>query len=307
MQLRMEAAAWRRARELFDQCLAIDAGFAPAWAERGRLDRILAKYHDATLIVQAETALRRSLEIDPNSGPAHYYLAQLEIDTGRPEEALLRLVARAAARHAEPQVYAGLVHACRYCGLLRESVSAHHQARRLDPTITTSVLHTYYAQRDYERALEEAVASSDPLEARVLGAAGREREAIDAARREEARFTAFPRLKAYAEAWRAAFDGRPADVLSLAEPYNASSIGDGEGLFYWGEVCARAGLTGEALARLERAADRGYLCAPAYESSPYLQPLRGTAGFLTLLKRVSARQRAVAGQFAAAGGVALLS
>ena len=113
MQLRMEAATWRRARDLFDQCLGIDAGFAPAWAERGRLDRVLAKYHDSTLIAQAESALQRALELDPDSGPAHYYRAQLEIDTGRPDEALMRLVKRAAARHVEPQVYAGLVHACR--------------------------------------------------------------------------------------------------------------------------------------------------------------------------------------------------
>ena len=113
MQLRMEAATWRRARDLFDQCLGIDAGFAPAWAERGRLDRVLAKYQDSTLIAQAESALQRALELDPDSGPAHYYRAQLEIDTGRPDEALMRLVKRAAARHAEPQVYAGLVHACR--------------------------------------------------------------------------------------------------------------------------------------------------------------------------------------------------
>jgi hypothetical protein len=75
------AATWRRARDLFDQCRAIDARFAPAWAERGRLDRVLAKYQDSTLIAQAESALQRALELDPDSGPAHYYRAQLEIDT----------------------------------------------------------------------------------------------------------------------------------------------------------------------------------------------------------------------------------
>src|SRR4030095_14287462 len=58
---------------------------------RGRLDRVLAKYQDSTLIAQAESALQRALELDPDSGPAHYYRAQLEIDTGRPHEALMRL------------------------------------------------------------------------------------------------------------------------------------------------------------------------------------------------------------------------
>ena len=307
MQLRMEAATWRRARDLFDQCLGIDAGFAPAWAERGRLDRVLAKYQDSTLIAQAESALQRALELDPDSGPAHYYRAQLEIDTGRPDEALMRLVKRAAARHVEPQVYAGLVHACRYCGLLRESVSAHQHARRLDPTVSTSVLHTYYVQRDYDRALEEAITSSDPLEARVLGATGRETEALDAARREEARFAQVPRLAAYCAAQRAAFEGRSSDVLAIAEPYDSSSVSDGEDLFHWGEICARAGLPGEALTRLERAADWGYMCSPAYEGSSYLVQLHGMARFAALLERVRARQRAVAKQFTGAGGLALLS
>ena len=307
MQLRMEAATWRRARDLFDQCLGIDAGFAPAWAERGRLDRVLAKYQDSSLIAQAELALQRALEIDPDSGPAHYYRAQLEIDTGRPDEALLRLVKRAAARHAEPQVYAGLVHACRYCGLLRESVSAHQHARRLDPSVSTSVLHTYYVQRDYDRALDEAASSSDPLEARVLGATGREAEAVEAARREEARFEQFPRLAAHCEALRAALEGRSSDVLAIAEPYGSSSVMDGEALFYWSEIFARAGLLGEALTALERAADRGYVCVPAYEGSPYLVPLHGIGRFLVLRDRVRARQRRIEEQFISAGGRALLS
>ena len=103
MQLRMEAATWRRARDLFDQCLGIDAGFAPAWAERGRLDRVLA-YQDSTLIAQAESALQRALELDPDSGPAHYYRAQLEIDTGRPDEALMRLVKRRRPARRAPSV-----------------------------------------------------------------------------------------------------------------------------------------------------------------------------------------------------------
>jgi tetratricopeptide (TPR) repeat protein len=302
----MEAATWRRARDLFEQCLEIDATFAPAWAERGRLDRVLSKYQDSTLIARADSALQRALELDPNNGPAHYYCAQLEIDTGRPDEALMRLVKRSAARQAEPQVYAGLVHACRYCGLLRESVSAHLHARRLDPTVSTSVLHTYYVQRDYDRALEEAATSSDPLETRVLGAQGRETEAIEAALREEARFAPFPRLAAYTAALRAAFEGRSSDALAIAAPFDAPIVSDGEGLFYWAEVCARAGMSDAALTRLERAADRGYMCTPAYEGSSYLVALHGMPRFVQLLERVGTRQRAVAERFAAAGGSSLL-
>jgi hypothetical protein len=145
------------------------------------------------------------------------------------------------------------------------------------------------------------------LEARVLGATGRETEAIEAARREEARFAQSPRLAAHCEALRAAFEGRSSDVLAIAEPYDSSSVIDGEDLFHWGEICARAGLPGEALTRLERAADWGYMCSPAYEGSSYLVPLHGMARLAALLERVRARQRAVAEQFTGAGGLALLS
>ena len=309
MQLRMEAATWRRARNLFNQCLGIDAGFAPAWAERGRLDRVLTKYQDATLMAQAESALQRALELDPDSGPAHYYRAQLEIDTGRPDEALMRLVKRAASGTSSRKCMPASFMPVGSCGLLRESVSAHQDARRLDPTVSTSVLHTYYVQRDYDRALEEAVTSSDPLEARVLGATGRDTQAIEAASpvREEARLAQIARLAAYCAAQRAAFEGRSSDVLAIAEPYDSSSVSDGEDLFHWGKMSARAGLPGEALTRLERAADWGYMCSQAYEDSSYLVPLHGMTRFAALLERVRARQRAIAEQFTVAGGRALLS
>ena len=37
-------------------------------------------------------------------------------------------------RHGnDPELFAGLVHACRYCGLFEQSIAAHAEARRLDP------------------------------------------------------------------------------------------------------------------------------------------------------------------------------
>ena len=65
----------------------------------------------------------------------------------------------------------------------------------------------------------------------MLGAKGRETEAIEAARREEARFAQVPQLAAICEALRAAFEGRSSDVLALAEPYGTRSVSDGEALF----------------------------------------------------------------------------
>lgn len=221
MQLRMESSSWRQARSFFDQCVDVDPSFAAAWAERGRLDRILGKYEDPALLARAETAFLHALELDSKLGAAQHYYAQLEVDLGRVEAALSRLLKRAAERRAEPYIYAALVHALRYAGLLEESVAAHHQAVRLDPTVSTSVLHTYYMQGEYSRALEDAHRSSDPFEARLLGALGREPEAIRAAQREEERFAAFPLLRSFPAGLRAAFEGKQDEALAALQYFDS--------------------------------------------------------------------------------------
>jgi serine/threonine protein kinase/Flp pilus assembly protein TadD len=309
MQLRMESGSWRQARSLFEECLSLDPQFAPAWAERGRLDRVLGKYgkvQERALLQAARTAFQRALVLDPDSGAAHCYYAQLEIDTGRADRALIRLIERAAEHRAEPLVYAALVHACRYCGLLDESVAAHRQARRLDPTVATSVVHTYYLRGDYAEALEERHLSSDPFETRVLGAMGRETDAVEAGRREEARFEASPRLRAYSTALRAAFEGRREEALQALELFATLEFTDGEALFYLAEIYARLGLIDEALAKLARAVEMGFVCGSAFRTDPYLTPLRRTTEFHDLIERATERQRDVVDRFRRAGGPALL-
>jgi hypothetical protein len=71
----METSSWRQARALFDRCVLLDPTFAPAWAELGRLDRVLGKYEDPALQVRAEAALQ--LELDSDNGAAHHYYAAI--------------------------------------------------------------------------------------------------------------------------------------------------------------------------------------------------------------------------------------
>ena len=71
----------------------------------------------------------------------HKYYAQLECEPG------VRWTPCAACCNGPgassiPEYFAGLVHACRYAGLLEASVAAHEEARRLDPTIPTSITNT---------------------------------------------------------------------------------------------------------------------------------------------------------------------
>ena len=54
----------------------------------------------------------------------------------------MRLLNEANRHGNDPELFAGLVHACRYCGLFEESIAAHVEARRLDPNVPTSLEQT---------------------------------------------------------------------------------------------------------------------------------------------------------------------
>ena len=104
---------------------------------------------------------------------------------GRARDAMVRLLGLARATRNDPEIFAGLVHACRYCGLLEASEAAHREARRLDPHISTSVVYTWWARGDMERVIAETSDAGDfELRTMALEALGRQDEArrtLDAA------------------------------------------------------------------------------------------------------------------------------
>src|SRR5439155_12561384 len=73
-QLMTDGAHWQEARSLYERAVAIDPDYAPAWARLGRARRVIAKWGGPSgigLLPQAEAALRRALEIDPDLAMAH--------------------------------------------------------------------------------------------------------------------------------------------------------------------------------------------------------------------------------------------
>ena len=132
---------------------------------------------------RAESCLQRALTLNPQLASATRAYAQLESDLGRSKDALVRLLVGARAHDRDPELWAGLVHACRYCGLLSASVAAHERARQLDPEIATSVRHTYWLMGDMTRALQAG--GRFYFEAMVLAAIGRTDEALQCLREAE--------------------------------------------------------------------------------------------------------------------------
>jgi TolB-like protein len=303
-----EAARWREAYECFEQCLALDPRFAPAWARLGRLQRVRALYGDrgddtALAWANADASLTRAVELNPELSLAHLQLALLELNLGRTEDALSRLLTRASSRPRDPDLYVGLVQVCRSAGLLEASATAHTVARRLDPRCQTSVLHTWWMLGQYARALDAAEVATDPVRGLVLALVGRPAEASAMLRAEAERFV-HPRMQLFVHASLAAVEGTAVEADTLAAV--AASTRDSESVFYIGRVLARGGHPAVALEVLGRAVAGGFVCTRVLAEDPWLATLRSDERFVTLLAGATARSRRLARLFVEHGGERLL-
>ena len=225
----------------------LDPRFAPAWAHLGRCHRVIGKYVAPTpgSEAQAEEAFRRALELNPHLSIAHKFYAHLEADIGQAQQALVRLLNEANRHGNDPELFAGLVHACRYCGLFEESIAAHHEARRLDPNVPTSVEQTLLMNGDLDHLLAfetpALVAGADEgIRVIALGLAGRREEARTALlRMRRAHIPAFQSWTEYLMAW---LERRTPDMLGRLSVFDGLKIRDDpEAIFQEGRFLCDVG------------------------------------------------------------------
>ncbi len=261
------------ARDLYRQCVDEDPSFAPAWAKLGRCHRLLAKYfleRPEENLARADEAYRRALELDPELAVAHKLFAHREAETGRARDAMVRLLGLARTNRNDPEIFAGLVHACRYCGLMEASEAAHREARRLDPHISTSITYTWWARGDMERVIAETSDAADfELRTMAFEALGRKDEARQTLKEEAILAPIFASIR---RALLALLDGREEAAAAFADL--AATHGDPEALFMYGACLARVGDT----ARAARHAGRrrpGRLRRPAGARPPLARALAG--------------------------------
>ena len=308
-QLSVDPKQWSVARELYERCVAEDPRFAPAWARLGRVYHVQTKYIESAggdtdeCLTRAESAFKKALAINPDLPIAHKLYAQLEADLGRAHDAMVRLVSR--VRTADPELMAGLVTACRYCGLLDASVAAHQRARALDRKIPTSVMHTWFMQGDWERLAALPVAEFPYIVALALVEFGRGDEALAPLREVEARMPT--RRRHVAVAARALIEGRTAESVSQMKAMLSPDFRDPEGRFYVARHVARYGDADEALTQLEGVVADGFSCYPVFERDPWLDALRPKPGFTELLERCASRHAASRRAFEELNGRGVLS
>jgi non-specific serine/threonine protein kinase len=302
-----------QARDLYLQCLELDPDFAPAWAQLGRCRRVIAKFMDASResAATSEAALKRALELDPRLSLAHKYYAALEADTGKARDGLVRLLGEAARHGNDPELFAGLVHACRYCGLLDQSIAAHEEARRLDPNVPTSIEGTVLLTGDVERLLgierpKGSEGSDSVIRVVGLGLAGRREEALLslAEHRKVAQLNTF---QAYADSLEAWLRRKPADLLAGLEKLDALTImDDPEAIFQIGWLVCDAGEHQRGIADMRRAVELGYTVAPTLAASRSFDPVRSDPTFQELLVLAEAGRQRALDAFRANGGERLL-
>jgi non-specific serine/threonine protein kinase len=293
------------ARDLYMRCVEEDPHYAPAWARLGRCHRLMAKWSgepDENLLL-AKSALDRALQCSPDLPIAHHIYAQLEADLGHPQDAMLRLLGRAVVGGNDPELFAGLTHVCRYCGLLEASFAAHNRARRLDPHIRTSVAHTYFMLGDFGNVLSNGSGGDSlyilPL---ALSQLGRETEAIHLLRERLQEPYSLPLICSHGRSLLALLEGRVEDSVQEAEGYLRGVCKDPESLYYLARQFAYCGMHARALELLHAVADQGYICFPVLTRDPWLDPLRGESEFRRLVQRVEGYYRNAEQAYLAAAG-----
>ena len=302
-----------RARDVYLRCLDLDPEFAPAWAHLGRCYRVIGKYVEDSPDSEsrAEDAFRRALAINPRLAVAHKFYANLEADMGHTERALMRLLDQANRRGNDPEIFAGLVHACRYCGLYEPSIAAHDEARRLDPNVPTSLEQTLLMAGDIGRlmAIEPpavVAGADDGIRVIGLGLAGNRDEArrrlLDM--RQPSRISTFQAWIEYLQGW---LDLRVDEMLTrLKETRTLKIQDDPEAIFQEGWLLCDVGEHERALPFLRRAVDKGYFAAPTLSGRRQFDALRGRADFDAIVADAEAGRRRALDAFRDAGGERLL-
>jgi class 3 adenylate cyclase/TolB-like protein len=287
---------WAAARDLYRAALAEDPDFAPAWAQLGRCHRLVAKYGSGETrgrdFADAEAALRRALELNPDLDLAHAYLAQLETELGQSGAAMLRLLNRLESRPRGVELLAGLVHALRYCGLLDESLKADRAARAIDPGARTSVAYTLFLRGDFVAAAGAGTESDAYVRALATFAVGRDEEAWAAVR---SLSDTFPQFRQFIAPLRHMLEG---DIEGALEAGTLAyrDFPDPEGRYFYARWLAWGGRNEQSLEVLE-ALKTGYAALPPPGLDPWLAGIDRTSSYGRLLADAEARRAGFRDQY----------
>jgi eukaryotic-like serine/threonine-protein kinase len=303
-----------QARELYQQCLELDPSFAPAWARLGRAHRVIGKFIESTpdSNERAQDAFDRAIALNPRLSIAHKFYSNLESEIGRSIQAMVRLL-EAAARHGnDPELFAGLVHACRYCGLFEQSIAAHDEAKRLDPHVPTSLEQTLLVSGGLDRlfAMEpsapRAGSADQGIRIIALGLSGEREQArrmVDDIA-PSSQIKVFQIWKSYLYAW---LDFRLDDMRAGDAVLQTLKImEDPEAMFQRGWLLCDVGDFENGIEQLQQGVKKGYYMAKTLSTRPQFDRVRNEPAFRAVLAQAEEGRRKALTAFREAGGERLL-
>jgi serine/threonine protein kinase len=306
-QLSQDPTMLAVAGELYRSALDEDPQYAPAWAKLARVYRVIAKYGgiDATDNLKlADDAFQRALQLNPDLSVAHNLYTNFEVESlGRAREAISRLLGRARS-HSDPEIFTGLVIACRFSGLLEASLAADRHARRLDPSVRTSVMYTHFMLGDWERALASDTDNLRWITNWTLPLIGRREEAIAAYHEIESR--PLPGVaRDMMKASRLALEGKKNETLAVVDAFLDKHF-DPEGLYFTARLLAYMNEEQRALDMLDWVVERGFYCSSILLRDPWLDSIRGRSRFAEVVRRADLRTHEAEADFRRLNGDRLL-
>ena len=179
------------------------------------------------------------------------------------------------------------------------------KARRLDPSVRTSVAYTYWMQGDYEQAMAHDDEDMRYVVLYSLPLLGRADEAIAIARElEGTRRNSIERN--FTTCTRTALEGDREGCLATVREVLDSRFDDPEGLFHLLRELAHAGEVDLPLSMLQDIVRRGLHCPDTLEHDPYFERLRAQPAFDAVVQEARAGHESARSAFLEAGGDRLL-
>jgi tetratricopeptide (TPR) repeat protein len=250
-------------------------------------------------------AVERAFELNPDLGIAHNVCTAIQVDAGQAEDAMVRMLRRAESHDSDPELFCGLVQACRYCGQLEASLAAHRRAMELDSKMPTSVAHTYFALADYEQALYWYGTNRPGLymDAVALATMGRDQEASALLWGRRDVFHTFPTEMNALDAYLL---NDPTRAVAVLEAGKDLKNHDPEGLFYLARQAAKIRALELGNDLLEQSVAAGYWSPISMMRDPWLESLRDTAAFRRTYEVAARREARSRSAFVNAGGERIL-
>ena len=309
LELARSMTTVREARICFQKSLDHDPAFAPAWAWIGRCHRVIGKYIEdySENDRRAAEAFGRALALSPELPTAHRFFTHFESEHGRADAAVARLLQHARSNRNDAQLFAALVHACRYSGLLEASMAAHEEAKRLDPTVPTSVEYTMLQLGD-EAGLRTTPGGGVDIDGALfyqLLFQGQFQELRDRLEK-----TSLLTLPVGYRGMVEALMNVESDPTSALEQLRAMTVhgtrNDPEAVFLMGAAMAVLGDPDGGLTMLTSAVQQGYSAMRPVERATVFEPMRQRPLYAGVVETARQRQRIAQAVFERGGGQELL-